>query len=130
MKIKCKIFLIILFMAYVLCACGDPEPEVYDEETLFMFERYTLRMDEKGRFWVSDFLSSSIGYVLQGHYYLYESKLVLEDKVGGIEKTIVLTADGDDWVFDQGQSKGVENLKFPMEDQAVWRHLGGTSETD
>lgn len=130
MKVRYEITLALAFLVFILCACGDPEPEVYAEETRFMFERYTLIMDEKGRFWVSDFLSSSIGYVLQGHYYLYESKLVLEDKVGGIEKTIVLTADGDDWVFDQGQSKGVENLKFPMEDQAVWRHLGGTSDTD
>lgn len=135
MKIRCKITLVLALLVFILCACDDPEPEVYAEETRFMFDAYILRMDEKGRFYVSDILGRSDGrtygnYVLQGKYYLYESELVLTDMTGGIETTIVLTADGVKWVFDQKQSKGVENLKFSMEDQSVWRPLGIRKRTE
>ena len=77
-------------------------------------------MDEEGRFVVNDMLCRTVRqlFVLGGTYSLYESKLVLISNHKDVE--LVFVADGDNWVFDQEESEGMENLVFVIEDQSVW----------
>lgn len=115
--------IILVFTMLILCSCGSTEPEepgLYDEKKCFAYNAYFLQMNEEGRFTVDDLLCRKDGmmYVLGGTYSLYESKLVLISNHKDVK--LVFVADGDNWVFDQKESEGIDLLKFSMEKQAVW----------
>lgn len=121
MRMKCNFVLVFIILMLVLCACGDSEPELYTEKKCFEYDLFFLEMNEEGRFAVTDMLSRTVRdwYVLGGTYSLYESKLVLVSNHKDVE--LVFVADGDNWVFDQEESEGMENLVFKIEDQTIWK---------
>ena len=120
MRIKGKFVLAFTILMLALCSCGDPEPGVYTEKKTFTYDLFYLEMNEEGRFVVNDMLCRTVRqwFVLGGTYSLYESKLVLISNHKDVE--LVFVADGDNWVFDQEESEGMENLVFVIEDQSVW----------
>lgn len=112
---------IIVLALLVLCACGKSEPDVYDEKKSYGYDLYYLEMNEEGQFAIEDMLCRSGGgtYVFGGEYYLYEEKLVLTSNHKDIKLTFI--ADGDNWVYNQEESEGIDVLKVKMEDQAIWK---------
>ena len=120
MRMKGKFVLAFTILMLALCSCGDPEPGVYTEKKTFTYDLFYLEMNEEGRFVVNDTLCRTVRqwFVLGGTYSLYESKLVLISNHKDVE--LVFVSDGDNWVFDQEESEGMENLVFVIEDQSVW----------
>ena len=119
MKIKSKIALLLVILMFALCSCGGSEPELYTEKKCFEYDLYFLEMNEEGRFAITDFLIRNQNeYILGGTYSLYESKLVLISNHKDVK--LVFVADGDNWVFDQEASEGLENLKFVIVGQSIW----------
>ena len=119
MKIKSKIALLFVILTFALCSCGDSEPELYTEKKCFEYDLYFLEMNEESRFAITDFLIRNQNeYILGGTYSLYESKLVLISNHKDVK--LVFVADGDNWVFDQEASEGLENLKFVIVGQSIW----------
>lgn len=120
MRIKGKFVLAFTILMLALCSCGDPEPGVYTEKKTFTYDLFYLEMNEEGRFVVNDMLCRTVRqwFVLGGTYSLYESKLVLISNHKDVK--LVFVADGDNWVFDQEASEGLENLKFVIVGQSIW----------
>ncbi|MDE6673226.1 MAG: hypothetical protein K2K19_00230 [Acetatifactor sp.] len=114
---------IVVILALALLALylyRNSRPGVYAEKTRYTYNLYCIDMNEEGQFTVKDILIRHNGnYLLaSGKYYLYKSKLVLIDSHGDIK--LVFVADGDNWVFKEDKSFGLDVLKIKMDDQTIW----------
>lgn len=117
-----SIFVILASALLALYLYSTSKPGVYAEKTRFEYNCYFLVLDEEGQFTVEDFLiRHGKDIVMHGNYYLYKSKLVLVDNHGDIE--LVFERDGDNWVFNQDKSLGLDILKIKMDDQTIWKPM-------
>lgn len=114
------IVIIVVLIVYAIFASSHSEPGVYPEKRSFECNCYFLEMNEEGRFAVTDVLIRHYdSYVLGGEYRLYDSKLVLISNHKDVKLTF--TADGDNWVFNEGKSEGMDALKFNLENESIWK---------
>lgn len=117
-----SIVVILALGLLAFCLYRNSRPGVYAEKTRFEYNCYFLVLDEEGQFTVEDFLiRHGKDIVMHGNYYLYKSKLVLVDNHGDIK--LVFVADGDNWVFNQDKSLGLDILKIKMDDQTIWKPM-------
>lgn len=115
-----SIVVILALVLLVFCLYSNSKPGVYTEETTYTYDLYYIVMNEEGRFAVYDILCRQPKDVLaRGKYYLYKSKLVLINSQGDIK--LVFAADGDNWVFKEDKSFGLDILRIQMDDQAIWK---------
>ena len=116
--ISIVVILVLALLAFYLYR--NSRPGVYAEKTRYTYNLYYIDMNEEGRFTVNDILCrhSSNSVLTSGKYYLYKSKLVLINSRGDIK--LVFVADGDNWVFKEDKSLGLDVLKIKMDDQTIW----------
>ncbi len=115
-----SIVVILALALLVLYLYSNSKPGVYTKETRFEYNCYYIVLDEEGYYTIHDILWRHPNYDLTiGKYYLYKSKLVLADSHGDIK--LVFVADGDNWVFIEDESFGLDILRIQMDDQAIWK---------
>lgn len=114
------ILIIVVLIVYAIFASNHSEPGVYSEKRSYEYDCYILELNEEGRFAVTDILIRHNGnyYVLGGEYSLYNSKLVLISNHKDVKLTF--TADGDNWIFNERKSEGMDALKFNIENKSIW----------
>ena len=110
---------------------GNLVANVYEKEMSFWFNDCELKLNKEGKARIIDILGKfdPDSALWTGWYYLYDSALVLKDWSADV--VLVFYADGENWVLDEKQSRGISqlpNLDLMMAQRAesavIWEPTG------